>query len=168
MIYSACSTGDQSDITYWFEDTSGRIETNDIVRLQKEVPFTIVLPTYIPDELTIIPPGLYKSRGRYSPDDVWVNIFYSNPTTPNTINIDEVNSYMERVPSELTEYTYFNYGAIEVLEEKFLEYNPWSDEGTTWTVLAYTWDKDGINFQVDIRGYDQTEARKIIESMIQQ
>jgi hypothetical protein len=30
----------------------------------------------------------------------------------------------------------------------------------------YVWNRNGINFEVDVYGYDQTEGKKIVESMI--
>jgi hypothetical protein len=51
---SACTLNNSTTKTpdiFWNENSSGIIQTNDIARLQKVVPFTIILPEYLPNGL---------------------------------------------------------------------------------------------------------------------
>ena len=167
-LFSACNSGStvaSTPITFWYEPSDGVIQTNDAARLQKEVPFTIIYPEYLPAGLKIIPPHLAKWTGEWTTNDVDVEIQYSD--SPNSVIIDEVNSAVTFVSPEDEQYSSFEVNGINVSEAQFLRTvpNP-SGQPLNKTEFVYSWQKNNISFEGNIIGYDQPEARKIIESMI--
>ena len=49
-LLSGCSADSDSEI-YWFRDPNGFFHTNDLGRAQEEISFTIILPTYLPEDM---------------------------------------------------------------------------------------------------------------------
>jgi hypothetical protein len=49
-LLSGCNTASDPDI-YWFRDPVGFFHTNDLERAQEEIPFTIILPSYLPENM---------------------------------------------------------------------------------------------------------------------
>lgn len=175
MILGSCRTHTTTSFpTYWFENPKGHmiinfdgsveysstIETNDIKRLQRLVPFTILFPEYLPEYIDRnYPPALTMSHGQNSSEDVEINIAYTFTTTPNThqIFITETN-LMFTFGADEDMLNHFNVGKIKVYEEK--------QQGLSETDFRYTWNQENVGYDVLLCGYDQFECRKVIESII--
>lgn len=163
---SPCPTA-SVDESYWFE-FNGRFSTYNLARAQKEIPFPIIIPTYLPDERPQKPLPLIDGPLSNPRDDneINVNIKYSLSLGGNTIGylIIEENNYPLIPPDpELNpDYEYIVILGKELVKREgnvglgpgwiyFLNLN---DQGVHWYIQAY-------NFSAD-------EAYKIVESMIKQ
>ena len=179
VLLSACNTtrpATTSNIKtpsyYWYTGQSGIIQTNDAMRLQKEVPFKIIFPEYLPDNIiTNYPPALVLSPNPDPTIDTKVSIRYQSLISPKEINIEEIASpyisaWAETEQNTLKDYTPFNFAGVTIYEKKSsISASP--DKEASTSVLIYSWIWKNINFMVDITGYDQAESRKIVESMIE-
>jgi hypothetical protein len=156
--------------TYWDENSAGTIETNDISRLQKEVPFEIILPEYLPDGLKsyklvmilvkinqvsnlhidyyFLASGKEIHMLESPPSDL-----YPQPLTPDIL--------AEMNPG----YTPLELGGIEVIEKSGFGDVIWSGQKNQVPAFLYLWEQNNLLFSGRILGYDQAEARKVIESM---
>jgi hypothetical protein len=157
--------------TFWNVNQYGTIETNDVTRLQKEVPFTIILPEYLPDGFKS-----YELVMTMHKIDQVVNlrIMYYYLTKAGEIQILESepsDPYPRPLPPGLfakmnPDYTPIDLGGMEVLENIGFDDIIWSGQKTRLSSLQYIWEQNNLHFSVDIIGYDQVESRKIIESML--
>jgi len=136
----------------WIESAGGQIDTWNPEKLQKIVHFKIVLPKYLPEELKALAPHLIKLTGE-SPTDI--RILYQTIEGEIRIDIEEVDMVKNWMPNLETEYTYLDISGVRILEDKLPDLN-------------YMWNRGNISFSAVITGYNQDEARKIIESMINQ
>lgn len=172
LTTSACvnhysSTVANNSKSYWYE-IQNRITTNDLQRLQQKVPFTIIIPSILPDdvdtsqrpELIMIPDSEFKN-------DIDIQIIYAQmkSTVFRRIEIDETNSPITWGPNEDMEYVYLNYSGISVLEQKSKASPP---DGQIVTALYYSWNENGIDISIDTDAFEQDEAREMVESMIKQ
>jgi hypothetical protein len=153
--------------SYWNINQYGTIETNDLARLQKEVTFTIVLPKYFPDGKDYY---RFKMISYDLNDEPKIRIEYYNLKNKKSIYIDE---------TPLTDMDYYLFDSYPGLMETQANLN-----GKTVTTIAgiqimegeeknfvmprfnYMWHQNNLVFSGDIYGYNQTVARKIIESII--
>jgi hypothetical protein len=156
--------------TYWDENSSGTIETNDISRLQKEVPFEIILPEYLPDGLKS-----YKLVMTMYKLDQIVNlqIFYYYLTSTREIRIHETppsdlipQSLLPDLAERHKEYTPLELGGIEVLEYDGYGELLISGKNIQVSSFKYLWERNNLQVSANILGFDQAESRKIIASMI--
>lgn len=169
LMLSGCTSSNHTISTtvpyYWQESPDGTIQTNDFQRLQKEIPFTIILPKYLPQDIPTLPPELSKNTGEYADKDVDIKIQYS--ASPNSIIIEEVNLPITFISPEDPQYANFNVNNINVSEDQFLRtVSDNSGQPINKIEFEYSWHKNNISFDGRIIGYNQTESRKIIESMI--
>jgi len=131
-----------------------------IASVQKDVPFTIVVPTYFPRDVKVIPIGISAPTTNEITNSVWVGITYYGSSSEKTIILYEENREMNLVPTG--SYETFNVNDIEVIDEP-------TTMGSATKIthgFLYSWNRDGVNFQVRLFGYNQTEGKKIVESMI--
>jgi hypothetical protein len=165
----ACSPKIQSPPppdTIWFSNPNS-YRTNVLDIAQKETPFTIVLPTYVPNDIIPFPyiEGLAKSDFR---DDLPVRImYYTARYASNPIYIEESQGAKGTLPAG--DYSYLAISGIEVLEDK--TQSPWVTDPKTISFvqcLDYSWNKDDVHYYVSVYEYQPNEARKIVESMINQ
>lgn len=124
----------------------------------QEIPFELVLPTYLPDGLNPEKPNAIIGPYKTTEEVVEVSIQYPK------ILIIEKNKFVNRVSDPLKSY-YLEINETKVLREK-----------TSGTVIptneyipgiVFTWNSNGIFFIIimdDI--YSDDEYLKIIESMI--
>lgn len=148
-------------------------ETDIIEKLQKEVPFTIVVPThfYFPKGILPYPTGGSEPGEGSVPDSLVIGLTYAERTTNNNVIwIFEENHTANPVPSQPSSI-YLDIGGIRVLEEEIEMYNGTSpsepsDDSEVFQGIIYAWNRDGIRFDVLISGYGKSECRKVIESMI--
>jgi hypothetical protein len=169
----ACSSVSQvasTPTTFWRKN-AGTIETNDVARLQKELSFTIILPEYLPGglqpyELIINYPYLDQI-----PD---LTIIYYDLKNAREIQIFEgppLDGYSRPLAPGLLAKMHPDYTPLELAGEEVLEYIGYGEiilsaKAIQVSSCQYIWEMNNLHFSSDIMGYDQNEARKIIESMI--
>ena len=151
----------------WFVDSDGVVQTNDLERLQRETPFEIVLPVYLPVELSDSPLTFTKEVGVYTDTDVRIQFTYTNYPTAKMITIDETNYQHGWTPNYENNPVYFEIDGTEVLRETNNGYVRDGEIYVLVDVYFYTWYRNSVSYVVHIRGYSETESRKIMESMIQ-
>jgi hypothetical protein len=139
-----------------------------IDKLQEEVPFTIILPTYLP---TDIGPDPYMVQGPFKrgEETLLIKIEYQKQGGGSGyVYIEEKNSlfYANADWALHPERTYLDIAGIKVQEE-ITEVVPYPPNEPIDYGFRYVWNKNGTDFLVDIFRYDQDECRKIVESMIQ-
>ncbi len=169
----ACSSVNQvasTPTTFWNKN-AGTIETNDVARLQKELPFIIILPEYLPDGLQS-----YKLIINYPYLDQIkeLTIIYYDLKNAREIQIFEgppVDGYPRPLAPGLLAKMHPDYVPIELAGEEVLEFIGYGEiirsaKAIQVSSCQYIWERNNLHFSSDILGYDKTEARKIIESMI--
>lgn len=154
---SACGPGNISDNPL-----------GDLEEMQKEVPFTIILPTYLPDDIGPYP---YMVQGPFKREEetLLIKIEYQKQGGDSGyIYIEEQNSsfYVNTDWASHPDRTYFDIMGVKVYEET-TESVPYPPNEPIDYGFGYLWNKSGTDFLVDIFGYGQDECRKIVESMIQ-
>jgi hypothetical protein len=105
-----------------------------------------------------------------APDSVCITLTYTEKGTDNIIWIIQENHITTQLPSQPSSI-YFDIGGVRVLEEEIEVDHPTSPSELQYDYellqgIVYAWNRDGISFDVLIFGYDRTECRKIVESMI--
>lgn len=163
LVLTACGPGtyiNSSTGKVWQVDPDGNVQTNDFNRLQRATPFKIVVPRYLPDELASVPVMYSKTIGLNSKNDV--DIRFSYPSGIKGVDIEEVNYALTWIPNDKMENTYLDIAGTKVLQAKSQNVR----QSTLVTTFFYTWYRNRISFAVDVWDYDETESRKIVESMI--
>jgi hypothetical protein len=170
IMFSACLSPVPISPTskiYWVEDPQAGIQTNDVERLQKITPFTMVFPKYLPEELKKYPAWLIKKTVSGNPASI-ITVQYDNHVleNPKSVDIDESNSSVWVLDENRLSIS-LNYQGINVTEQKTIDpFMPSDTPNQQQDVYIYLWEANGIFFHSSIEGCDQAEARKIIESMI--
>jgi hypothetical protein len=164
LIFSACTHEEESDSipnNIWFIDnknTPPLFHTNNITMASQEIPFELVLPTYLPNNLNPEKPNAIIGPYQTTEEVVEVSIQYPK------ILIIEKNEFVNRISDPSTSYY------LEINETKVLR------EITSGTIIptneylpgvVFTWNSNGIFFTIIIDDiYSDDEYFKIIESMI--
>jgi hypothetical protein len=153
----------QNNKSHWFVDSRGHFHTNDVKLAQKEMPFTIVVPTYIPDLFATN--YQYEISGPFDnpiPNTVEVKIEYWDES--HQTYISEYNSKTIMQPNEELKPVNYEIAGIQVLRQvtQFLT-NSGTIEG-----LSFNWNTNGFTFEVKIFNIPENEGIKIVESMIKQ
>lgn len=167
LLFLACTSEQKADsefYTIWFKD-SQEYRTNDMEVAQKETPFTIILPTYLPVDLIIHPFFEGRARSAFS-DDIPLSIMYyrTGDSFP-YVDIEEYSKSISILSSDNSNY--LELSDIEVLEQETAQFSFTSmGEATFIPGFTYAWNNDGVYFYVRIMEYQLDEARKIVESMI--
>jgi hypothetical protein len=159
-IFLSCSHNKPEFYTLWSEDSKS-YRTNELNIAQQETPFKIVLPEYIPIDLTPYPFIQGTARSEFSDTRPISIMYYRSGESFDPILIEEYNIPMENHPSDNP--TYLNILNVEVLEET-------TTMPKDITVLIpcyiYSWNNDNIHYYIRIVEYPKEECRKIVESMI--
>ena len=159
----------ENEGTFWFTDPPEVFHTNDVERAQKEIPFIIILPTYIPDDIPSYPYMIEGPvRGTYPEDEIGIIVSYiANYVDGPTVYIKELNRVVVVYPPPNSEAIYLDVGGIQILEHKtsILEVSH-SSGSENVPGFSYTWNRDEISFDVGVYRFDRDDARRIIESMI--
>lgn len=150
---------------YWTEQ-EGRFYTNDLARAQAEIPFPIVLPTYIPDKRQDTPPPGIDGPLRTGRDDneIVVHIKYgfylgqellgyimiTESNYPYSLGDPEINLELERIEIE----------GMFVVKTK----DSWSPGFDAY----YSFDSNNISYIVETHNLPNEESGKIVESMLNQ
>lgn len=161
LFLPSCGGGSNSGIL-WFRDPQGHFHTNDIERAQKEIPFTIILPQYLPEYMD---PNLFKIVGPFRDaylDGIEIEIEYI--TGDNLIYISEQNVRLIMEPNEELDPMYLDISGTMVLRQ---ETGMAGSSGIT-EGLRFDWNQDGITFAVRVFSISEEEGLKIVESMVTQ
>jgi hypothetical protein len=130
-----------------------------IENLQKSVPYPIIVPTYFPRGISLVPSTITEPATDNNLNAVYFEIQYGH-NADKIIILDEENYYFTLTPTN--PYNTFAKNGVDVTYE--VTYNGGS-EGTNQGFL-YVWNSDGVNFRLSIYGYGQDEGQKVLESMI--
>jgi hypothetical protein len=161
------STSKHQERMYWIEEPTGRIQTTDILRFQKEIPFKIILPGYIPTELTEFLPYFVKQINLEN-SNTMVLIVYEAHTGPyRGIHLREENSTQPWNSSSENGYVPWITHETQVFENSLLDSGLSEYEKTEIIERTYQWNWKDIRFDCRTTGYDQAEARRIIESFFE-
>jgi len=131
-----------------------------IANVQKDVPFTIIVPAYFPSDVRPVPSQISGPSTNDITNSVGVGITYYGKSDNKMIIVDEENINIDMLPAG--PYDTFNINEVAVLSQE----TSMASATKIYYGLLYSWNRNGVNFQVRIFGYDQNEGRKIIESMI--
>jgi hypothetical protein len=159
-LLSSCGFG-KSSKSAWVTDSNNYFHTNDVKRAQREVPFTIILPTYLPDDMDPNYPdqidGPVKALNYH---EVEIKITYIKGDR--SIYISEQNVKLVMAPTEELDPIYLDIAGTKVLRQKAqMAGSSGITEG-----LVFDWNQNGLTFAVQVFSVSEEEAVKIIESMI--
>jgi hypothetical protein len=169
IVATSCSheniSNSNSDI-FWFTDPPDVFHTNDLQRAQKEIPFTIVLPNYLPNDFSPCPYMIEGPLGASVEDTINVRITYQEKSISDyAIFIDEQNTSFNTNIMD-SDGTWFTIAGVQIFEGEFDSEKLFSSETQIVMGLYYKWNQNGIDINVDFLGFEQNEARKVIESMV--
>jgi hypothetical protein len=148
---------------YWHESKVD-FQTNDLTRAQGVIPFSLILPAYLPDGLDSTHPfNIYGPLDSNNTDYSPVTIQYGNGEKQ--VSISESNVLSIPFPNSNAEPLYVDISGISVLREKYTTYF-----GANHNIPAYnfSWNQANYTFSVEVLTYSEEEGEKIVESMIKQ
>ena len=146
----------------WVE-SGGRFDTNDIARAQQEIPFQIVLPTYLPDSMPVRPDingplKQYQSEGQVEVDILYL-LHFSNGTI-GTLRLSESNYSVTAPDPKLNP----GFQQTQISGHSVIETDGNFAEGPG-TILYFTFDR--LWFVVEAYKLPQGGAQKIVQSMLE-
>jgi hypothetical protein len=161
IFFLACNASNGHDIS----------QSNDIVKkLQEEVPFKIIVPTYFPGEIDPYPVSFSgPEKLPISENALTIGLTYKKERSIESIIIDEANYETIFTPSKPSS-VYLDFSGTKVLEEETQIAIPSKTPSNSQVLsgLFYGWCTEGVNYQVTILGRDKNESLKVIDSMIKQ
>lgn len=161
-----CIQPGTSQKVFWVVDSYGVFHTDSLERAQQEVPFTIILPTYLPENIDHHHPYEISAPVRDSGSvvtDVIVEILY-RAKGKIAITIRETSGISIMEPNPEDEPVYLDISGVKVLCQKtYLYGGPVIEEG-----LLFPWNQNGRTFGVRVYTFSQDEGIRIVESMIVQ
>jgi hypothetical protein len=159
---------------YWVEE-HGWLQTNDYERLQKTLPFSLILPKYIPVELKQYPPKFKKSSNTIETitetalieeEVVEVGIIYEAFSGNfRTVNITENDSAYPW--PEYDQYQFWDFNGVTIQEYTFISANLSSEDKKEEEFTRYMWYWHNLRIEAKFRGYNQEDSRKIVASMFE-
>ena len=152
-----CKRDTESDI-YWFRDPVGFFHTNDLDRAQEQIPFTIILPTYLPEDMGLDALKIYGPREVNIGDDIrGTEVQISYISGDREIYIDEDDSGQVMHPASDSPVFLDINGMMILKQVSSIEER-----------IGFDWNHDGIRYAVRVYSIDEEEAIKIVKSMIEQ
>ena len=162
IIFPGCKS---PIVTPYWEENENRFNTNDLARAQKEIPFTIILPTYFPEDSRKKIPDIEGPLSQFQQDDkIEVRIMYDlypGDNLSGIIIIDETNYASSLGDPELN----------PELERKIIEgisVVKTKDDWSPGRDAYYSFNSKDIYYNVETHGITNEESFKIVESMIKQ
>jgi hypothetical protein len=148
-----------------WEEYNGQFCTLDLARAQEEIPFTIILPSYIPDEQTAPPlPDITGPLREYQCDDkVKVEILYIvdlGNETFGIIEIEENNYPVLPGDPELNP----DLERIEICGREVIKTEGNFSQGPG---AIFFFSQDNIYFVTGLYNFPTEEALKVLESMLE-
>jgi hypothetical protein len=166
VLCNSCNTQKPTNssryYTVWFSNPK-EYRTNDITTAQKETPFTIILPIYLPKEFSTLPDFAGLAKKDFNNESPITITYQSYKRVP--IVIEEYNEIHNVIPSAVVS-TYLIYSDVQVLEQETQLMSIKDDQSTLVPGFIYTWNKNNVHFEVTIAEYGKEEAQKVIGSMI--
>lgn len=170
---TGCSTG-SGQSHEWTTGDDGRFHTYDLVRAREEIPFEFVYPSYLPSDLTgqLLISGYLAGA---SPDSqTCVELLDQQVDDEPLTLISIVQIYAcdyTRIPMNPENNT--GYKMLDINDVAVTQLSVWMDarKGDGSYILdgfSFWWNKEGIFYEVLVYGYDDDEAIKIVESMVEQ
>jgi hypothetical protein len=150
-------------------DTGSTSVNNKLMQLQKEIPFKIILPKYLPPEFNGTSPKMDIHEDPF--DKVkHLTIYYYAKDSPEELFFNE-SIPQEILPDETLAKIFFEDTPIELAGKTVFEHVGISNvirsnQKIKLPSCSYFWNNNGVHFVAEVSGYDQTESRNIIESMI--
>ncbi len=168
MLTSGCASS-EPELPWATDARYGIFQTRDIERAQKEIPFQIIVPSFLPAELHPYPAIMGPLNGQ-SDSELEVRISYQT--------VETLDGYIE-----IYEWNYRRTGGdprlnpdlaeVQIAGQKVVQ-----REHTFSPVGGYTrvdlpgfifyWNTDNVYFKAAVYGYDYDTAVRVVESMIQQ
>ena len=154
--------------SYWKTDIDGYFYTNILERAQEQIPFTIVLPTYLPeniDKLNVEINSLLKSVTQKDVVEVFVDYVPKKAGDKGSIDIYEWN-YPHRPPDPKIDphAKAIEIAGLTVVESVSYDIVAGSLEGIPADI--FEWNQNTIFYRVKLYNYPSAECLKVIESMI--
>jgi hypothetical protein len=162
LLLTSC-TRESTANKHWFVDSNGHFHTNNVKLAQKEIPFTIIVPTYIPD--LFVPDYLYEITGPFEntlSNYIEVDIQYTDNS--HQMFISQFNKKIVMLPTEGLDPVNYEISGIQVLRQ----ITSLIGESSTIEGLSFNWNTDGFTFEVEIFGIPENEGAKVVESMMKQ
>jgi hypothetical protein len=166
LIYIIGCTQTQSDNVPeplpWIEHNDiGLFETTDLARAQDEIPFDIIVPTYIPDERNSAPlPSIrgplreFQSSGKIIVEILYI-VDIGHEENSGLIKITEQDRPIESEDSK-----------SKIVEIKGKRVVKWEGNFSLGPGFFFFFDDSGIYYVVEVYYFSYDEAIKIVESMI--
>ena len=162
LFFSGCTQGSDEE-TLWVIDSYGWFYTSELELAQQEIPFTIIVPTYLPDDLDPYKPyiinGTVKDASENENIEVWISYRAEGELI---IEIEENAQPFIMLPNPDLNPVYLDIAGIQVLQQETHIYGEDIIDG-----LSFDWNQNGLTFRVLVFSYSQDEAIKIVESMIE-
>lgn len=168
---SGCNAVNHTTTTqspYW-HDMQDVIITNDMERLQQKLPFTLIIPKYLPQDIRITgAPEFTAYLCLPDTEDVEVQIFYDGMESDSDriIKIKESSSPREWGVNTDMEPMYIDFAGIKVLEMRSTISIPVNGQLIDESILYYQWNNNNVGFDASFIAFTQSECRMIVESMI--
>ena len=143
------------------------LRTQNVDEAQQNVPFEIVLPTYLPGNMES-PPWISGTVGNNSNEDSYlVSLYYisAEPDAHSTVFIAVQESNQPGNYSVKTGCSREVIDGVEVLW--YSSPVPDTDEALDIRFCQFFWNQGNTGFTVTIYGFPQAEATKVVTSMIQ-
>jgi uncharacterized protein YwgA len=160
-LFSDCGASTNSQ-PYWLE-ANGFFYTDDIRMAQDKIPFTIVLPQYLPEGM-----GrdyhfqIYGPLNSENLTEVEIEIEYSNGDKE--IDISETNKEQGLLQNQELDPVVLDLSVGQVLRENDQVFtNSGTIEG-----YNYRWNQGGFSFSLRVFSFNNDEGVKIVESMAEQ
>jgi len=150
------------------QDNPYGYDTDAISKLQKEVPFVIVVPSYFPQDIIPYPAEINgPSQIAFSNSVGFGLVYRAKKGIKSYISIEEDGNEATYSPSKTTS-VFLDISGIQVLVEETIQLTPSKTNQDPQEIKGYFygWYNKEASIEVRIYGYDQGECRKVVESMI--
>jgi hypothetical protein len=150
---------------YWVVGPTGIISTNDFKKLVPLMPFEPVLPQYLPDELKVLPPALVLDKNSMV-QIVDNSTLVNEKITEFRLQYQTITTSMQGLFIIETNSAYpwpkinEGFSMIKINDTEVYEH-------ISEHKFEYLWYRNKISFSSIVYRYDQSEARRMIESMLQ-
>jgi hypothetical protein len=161
-ILLGCPQGSDEDYL-WVVGSTGIFHTSDLERAQQEIPFTIIVPEYLPDDLDPYSPYLIEgpTKGSSGDKDIEVRVSYK-AYGKYSIDITENSELTLMLPNEDFNPIYLDIAGVQVLQQDEHGYGADAIQDG----LRFDWNQNGRTYCVKSLSYSEDELAKIVESMI--
>ncbi len=154
---------------YWEIDIYGDFNTYDLERAQQEIPFLMITPAYLPSNLSEYPYIKGPLKGSCAENEVSVLITYQPKETGSKGLIQIIEENRIIIPPDVIQHP--ECADMEIGETQFVECpdslpSQAPDGSGDYLGFRFHWNQGNVSFDVGIYGYEQSEAVKIVESMI--